>query len=143
MTKGYFYCNKCDITWSSEYKPQQRPRRSCPTCHKSCDLKTTNGVHISGSPLIELGQLDHKPSNGFSPLKSNSIPPTFIDDPDELLLSVAIRELNKPNPDPRWATILLNCKKENISTTSEVIDQFKQLSTQGLVNILSKSLQEE
>ena len=60
----------------------------------------------------------------------------FIDDPDELLLSTAIRELNKPSPDPRWATILINCKKENISTKTEVIDQFKQLSIQARVNIL-------
>lgn len=60
----------------------------------------------------------------------------FIENPDELLLSTAIRELNKPNPDPRWATILINCKKENISTKTEVIDKFKQLSIQARVNIL-------
>ena len=76
--------------------------------------------------------------------KSLSIPPKntaqevlrFIDNPDELLLSTAIRELNKPNPDPRWATILINCKKEKITTKTEVIDQFKQLSIQARVNIL-------
>jgi hypothetical protein len=67
----------------------------------------------------------------------------FIDDPDELLLSTAIRELNKPNPDPRWATILINCKKENINTKEKVEEQFRQLTTQGLVNLLSKSYQEE
>ena len=76
--------------------------------------------------------------------KQKSIPPQnttqealrFIDNPDELLLSTAIRELNKPNPDPRWATILINCKKEKITTKTEVIDQFKQLSIQARVNIL-------
>ena len=69
--------------------------------------------------------------------------PSFIDDPNELLLSVAIRELNKPNPDPRWASILINCKKEKITNTNEVIDQFKNLPTQALVNLLNKSSQEE
>ena len=83
-------------------------------------------------------------------VKKKSIPPQdttqalqFIDDPNELLLSTAIRELNKPSPDPRWATILINCKKENISTKSEVIEQFNQLPTQTLVNLLSKSLPNE
>ena len=66
-----------------------------------------------------------------------------IDDPDELLMSVAIRELNRANPDPRWASILISCKKENISNKSEVLDKFNQLPTQALVNLLSKSLQEE
>ena len=67
----------------------------------------------------------------------------YTDDPDELLMSVAIRELNKPQPDPRWASILINCKKENITTKSEVLEEFKQLPTQVLVNLLSKSLQKE
>lgn len=75
----------------------------------------------------------------------NFTPPnmTYKDDPDELLMSVAIRELNKPQPDPRWASILINCKKENITTKSEVLEEFKQLPTQVLVNLLSKSLQKE
>ena len=77
-----------------------------------------------------------------------SIPPqdtvlSFIDDPDELLLSTAIRELNKPNPDPRWATILINCKKEQITNKKNVMDQFRQLPTKALVNILKANLQEE
>lgn len=92
--------------------------------------------------------IESKPKNIPGIKKKKSIPPqnttlAFIDDPDELLLSTAIRELNKPSPDPRWATILINCKKENINTKSEVIDKFKQLPTQALVNLLSKSLPEE
>jgi len=80
------------------------------------------------------------------PKSTTKTPPqetSFIDDPNELLLSVAIRELNKPNPDPRWASILINCKKEKITNTNEVIDQFKNLPTQALVNLLNKSSQEE
>ena len=85
-----------------------------------------------------------------SNVKKKSIPPQnttqeyqFIDDPDELLISVAIRELNKPNPDSRWANILISCKKEKITTKSDVIDQFKNLPTKALVSLLNKSSQEE
>lgn len=67
----------------------------------------------------------------------------FIDDPDELLYSVAIRELNKQNPDPRWANILISCRKENITTKREVLEKFKNLPTQTLVSLLKGNLQEE
>ena len=76
---------------------------------------------------------------------TKSIPPQdttqelqFIDDPDELLMSVAVRELNKPSPDPRWASILINCRKENISIKSEVIDQLQKLPTKALTEMLRK-----
>jgi hypothetical protein len=86
----------------------------------------------------------NKPKSNY---KSHSIPPpmehTLIDDPDELLMSVAIRELNKPDPDPRWANILISCKKENITMRNEMLDQFKQLPTKVLVNLLSKNSPEE
>lgn len=62
----------------------------------------------------------------------------YTDDPDELLMSVAIRELNKPQPDPRWASILINCKKENISYKSEVIEQLQKLPTKNLIEMLKK-----
>jgi hypothetical protein len=68
---------------------------------------------------------------------------TFIDDPNELLMSVAVRELNKPDPDPRWANILISCKKENITIKNEMLDQFKQLPTKALVSLLNKNLQDE
>ena len=79
----------------------------------------------------------------------NSIPPVapsnphaFIDDPDELLMSVAKRMLNMPNPDPRWATILINCLKENIQDKNEVSEQLRNVPTQSLVNILKKNSQD-
>ena len=78
-----------------------------------------------------------------TPEKESISPLTFIDNPDELLLSTAIRELNKPNPDPRWATILINCKKERITAKRADIEQFKTLPTRALVNLLSKLSQEE
>ena len=92
---------------------------------------------------------DNDQTNNKTSKKKKSIPPQnteearFIDDPDELLISVAIRELNKPNPDSRWANILISCKKEKINIKSEVLDKFKQLPTKALVSLLSKSSQEE
>lgn len=125
MTKGYFYCKVCDIKFKGEYEAQQRPRRSCPTCHKSCDLTKKNIKQKS-----------------IPPQNTTQQAPQFIDDSDELLLSVAKRELNKPNPDPRWANILISCKKEKITSKNEVIDQFKQASTKALIGLLKKSLQD-
>jgi len=46
VTVSYFQCKKCDIVFKGEYKPQQRPRKSCPNCHKMCDIyvKKDNGT---------------------------------------------------------------------------------------------------
>ena len=65
----------------------------------------------------------------------------FIDDPNELLMSVAVRELNKPNPDPRWANILISCKKENITIIGDDIESFRKLPNEVLANLLNKSKQ--
>lgn len=35
---GSFYCKKCEITFNATYKPQQRPRKSCPGCHKMAGM---------------------------------------------------------------------------------------------------------
>jgi len=58
----------------------------------------------------------------------------YIDDPDELLYSVSIRELNKPNPDARWATILLQAKKQNITQKGDDT----QLQRQSISTLVSK-----
>ena len=83
---------------------------------------------------------------GNAAYSSSNAPPShphaFIDDPDELLMSVAKRMLNMPNPDPRWATILINCLKENIQDKNEVSEQLRNVPTQSLVNILKKSSQD-
>ena len=39
MPVGNFFCNKCKTAFIGEYKPQQRPRKSCPKCHKMTDLQ--------------------------------------------------------------------------------------------------------
>ena len=35
---GSFSCKKCKLTFEGTYKPQQRPRKSCPSCHKMCGM---------------------------------------------------------------------------------------------------------
>ena len=35
---GSFYCKKCKILFEGEYKPQQRPRKSCPGCHSMAGM---------------------------------------------------------------------------------------------------------
>ena len=67
----------------------------------------------------------------------------YIDDPDELLLSVSKRMLNMANPDPRWATILLNCKKEKITDKNEMSEVLQKATTRSLVELLKRKSQEE
>lgn len=88
------------------------------------------------------GKISKKKTKSIPPQDTTQQAPPFIDDPDELLISVAIRELNKPNPDSRWANILIACKKEKITNKTDVMEQFRQLPTKALVNLLSKNLQE-
>lgn len=85
-----------------------------------------------------------------TPLKATKIPksippqntpqePRFIDDPDELLLSVAVRELNKPNPDPRWANVLITTRRENIGISKKegiIQSKFKSMNIKDIAMIL-------
>lgn len=87
----------------------------------------------------------HPPQGGLSR------PPEFIDDPNELLMSCAKRQLNKKNPDVKWATILVNILKETkqLATInkekSEIQSKLKQYSTEDLTRLrkrLTGNLQE-
>lgn len=65
----------------------------------------------------------------------------FIDDPDELLMSVAVRELNRPNPDPRWANVLITTRKENIGQSKkegQIRSKFKSLNIKDIAKISSR-----
>lgn len=104
-----------------------RPRLTCTRCKTRFYFKTQE------TPKKKIIEKITKSNN-----KPPTNPPQFIDDPDELLMSVAVRELNKSNPDPRWASILINCRKENISIKSEVIDQLQKLPTKALTEMLRK-----
>ena len=113
----------------------KRPRMTCKKCHTRYYL---TGSHDSKESKIAIPTSTNK--RQFIPPQDEN---GFIDDPDELLISVAIRELNKPNPDPRWASILLGCKKENVQLRTQRLESFKNLPTTALVNLLSKNLPEE
>jgi len=131
-------CGNNQIYQPRKEVPKQ-PHTKCSKCKKEFNFSV-------GDPDRTIIENEPKPLEKKLPTSTQKHPPqetSFIDDPNELLLSVAIRELNKPNPDPRWASILINCKKEKITNTNEVIDQFKNLPTQALVNLLNKSSQEE
>ena len=135
--KVVVHCTFCDTPYNYDFTTE--PRMWCNKCNKQFRFKS----QLTASQTRQKEKVIEKSENS----QSTFIPPKnegdFIDDPNELLMSVAIRELNRANPDPRWASILINCKKENITNKSEVIDKFNQLPTQTLVNLLSKSLQEE
>ena len=131
------YCGNNQIYQPRKEVPKD-PHTKCSKCRREFKFKVNNPDKTI---------VDNKSKKVD---KKKSIPPQntsqalrFIENPDELLLSTAIRELNKPNPDPRWATILINCKKEKITTKTEVIEQFRQQPTQLLVNLLNKSSQKE
>ena len=38
LPTGSFHCKKCKLTFEATYNPQQRPRKSCPGCHKMSGL---------------------------------------------------------------------------------------------------------
>ena len=81
-----------------------------------------------------------KVKNKIKKSNKNSQPPNFIDDPDELLMSVAVRELNKPNPDPRWANVLITTRKENIGQSKKegkIRSQFKSMNIKDIAKISS------
>jgi len=125
-------CNN-EILYKGKAK---RPRIVCSKCKKKFYIGTRN-TQLST-------QLKQTKKNGSSqPVSPNIDVLRFIDNPDELLLSTAIRELNKPNPDPRWATILINCKKEKITNKTDVMEQFKQLPTKTLLSLLKRNSLEE
>ena len=42
LSVSNFFCKKCEIDFKGEYKPQERPRKSCPKCHKMCELTKSN-----------------------------------------------------------------------------------------------------
>ena len=41
LPSGSFHCKKCEIIFNGDYNPQQRPRKSCPKCHKMAGLTVT------------------------------------------------------------------------------------------------------
>ena len=126
--------NQQDYNPRKKWDGHSRRTTLCKKCKKVFDIDNDTLIEEESVKNIE---------ESIPPQDTTQDPLRFIDDPNELLLSTAIRELNKPNPDPRWANILINCKKEKITTKTEVIEEFRQQPTQLIVNLLNKSLQKE
>ena len=85
--------------------------------------------------IAKKSNIPKKKSSHFSaPPQGNT---GFIDDPDELLYSVAIRELNKPNPNPQWARVLIEARQK-IKQKDELVDTLQKSSIKELTEILKK-----
>lgn len=107
VTLGHFFCKSCKLTFEGEYKPQQRPRKSCPKCHKMVGLVVTKKKKKKAQ-----GQI-------LDPPKTDD---EIIDDPNELLMSCAMRELNKSTPNVRWGNILLSL----LDKTNQLVSKTKE-----------------
>lgn len=96
--------------------------------------------------IIEKTTATHDATNNKKITKSNQKTPNqppkqeknIIDDPDELLYSVAMRELNKTNPNHQWARILIEVRKENISQSKKegkIRSKFKSMNIKEVAKI--------
>jgi len=130
------------VQYEGDSPAQTRPRKRCPSCHKPRDIlrkKKELSDQISGG---ENSLPEEKNQTTKSTKKSHNLSTTsFIDEPNELLLNTAVRELNKPIPDVRWANILLQLldksDKLNIKTTSEkeAMEKLRQMPMEALLNL--------
>lgn len=120
--------------YNQKKKHNKRPRTRCKKCSKWIEVNKDTIV-LNNDPVRKK---KGKTNNSHNFASSANI----IDDPIELLYSVSIRELNRPEPDPRWASILKDCIKEKIGKSTkvkELEEEFKRYPTDSLVKLLSKS----
>lgn len=111
----------------------------CPNVNKQTVKSWVFRLHGKAQPVETKPQIKKK-------TQSHIIPPEhdFIDDPNELLMDCAIRELNKQNPEVRWASILINIldKTKQLEAINkdrvEVQSKLKQYSTIDLINLRKK-----
>ncbi len=112
-----------------------RPRITCSECKTRYYISTQKTQKESSSQIKEKKKI--RSSQPKSPTNKET---QFIDDPDELLMSVAVRELNKPNPDPRWANVLITTRKENIGFSKKegnIQSKFKSMNIKDIAKISS------
>lgn len=99
LTVSNFFCKKCNITFEGEYKPQQRPRKSCPKCHKMCDL----------AKITKSNQKPDAETRG-----RNSLPPPLHED---------IEKLSSEDLEKRIVTAL-NTQPNNAQLLGKAIEFF-------------------
>lgn len=142
MTDIVVYCTTCRqaLLYKVPKTLPQNPRLWCNSCKKQFSVKKYLNKTRKNSTKDTSKSNFVPPQTKITPQQErvNSSPSPIIDDPDELLYSVAIRELNRAQPDPRWASILIQCRKEIGKRKNEMIDQLQKLPTKQLVEILEK-----
>lgn len=127
------YCGNNQI-YQPRKNPPKLPHTKCKECKREFNFKVDN-------PDKTIVEKVPKPHDQKPAIFDNSI---FIDDPNELLMSCAIRVLNKENPDVRWGTILVNILKETKQLEAinydrdEIQSKLKQYSTEDLVKLRKK-----
>ena len=110
-------------------------------------MKASKGVNITSNTPTSVDAT--KPKKKTITLgqgkPSNVVNTDLIDDPNELLMSCAMRELNKSNPEVRWANILLQLldktKQLEAKSKSDVQSQLKQYSTSELIELRKKLIE--
>lgn len=131
------FCRHTQIYSPRGTKVPKKPHTNCKKCGKDFSIHIETSDPIPKVPEITKSAL-LKDKGQKSAVFDDS---KFIDDPNELLMSDAIRELNKEHPDVRWATILVNILKETKQLEAvnkdreEVQSKLKQYSTEDLVKL--------
>ena len=102
---GSFSCKKCKLTFEAPYKPQQRPRKSCPKCHKMCgmtvvkspktqstkNLKTPQEGITTGAPLTTRLSSDDLEKRLLMALEINPNNPNLLRTAIDFYLKVMIK----------------------------------------------------
>ncbi len=130
-------CGHNQIYSPRNSKTPKKPHTTCKSCGKDFS------IDLGLSETIPRIPKNTKPTLLKKKAKDHLNPPEisdFIDDPDELLMSVSTRELNKKNPDPRWASILISVRKENIGKSKRegnIRSKFKSMDIKDIAKISS------
>jgi len=130
-----------------EYKPRKpfdwskRHKTACKKC--SINFDVSKDLVVVGESEEKKGEKETITLAKGKP--SNVVNTDLIDDPNELLMSCAMRELNKSNPEVRWANILLQLldktKQLEAKSKSDVQSQLKQYSTSELIELRKKLIE--
>ncbi|KKM61912.1 hypothetical protein LCGC14_1527060, partial [marine sediment metagenome] len=111
--KYAYTCPKCKT--NQVYKPRKDipkdPHTKCPDCGRENHFKDGDLEELKSEKLTKKASTHkrkglQKPTGEEQPTAGDDPVRTFIDDPNELLMSNAIRALNKQNPHVSWGTLL-------------------------------------
>lgn len=135
------FCGHSQIYNPRGGKIPRKPHTDCKGCGKDFTINIEISENIPRIPKITKSALLKKKPHSHPESPTND---TFIDNPNELLMSNAIRALNKQEPDVKWGNLLYNILKETkqlqapSKERSEVKSQLKQYSTTDLISLRKK-----